>query len=149
MASQGVAVRFDWRGANAWENDFEDPASGGSDRSWVDSVDAAWYTGHGWSGGFTFKGKNDTTSVTPGEISWGDNRVNWVQLESCDVLADTTGTNDYFGRWGPPRPARMCSLHGLLGHSQERVILLRRIARPKDHSILGPSSLHPEAAGAR
>jgi hypothetical protein len=27
--------------------------------------------------------------------------VDWVQLESCNVLADTTGTNDYFSRWAP------------------------------------------------
>ena len=111
MSSNGASVAFDWRGNNAWEDDFEDPAFGGDDHSWVDNVDMAWYTGHGWPGGFTFKGNNDTTSITPSEISWGDHRVDWVDLESCSVLADTSGTNDYFGRWGPT----MDGLHILNG----------------------------------
>ena len=111
MSSNGAAVAFDWRGYNAWEDDFEDPAFGGDDESWVDNVDMAWYTGHGGPGGFTFKGNNDTTSITPSEISWGDHRVDWVDLESCKVLADTSGTNDYFGRWGPT----MDGLHILNG----------------------------------
>jgi hypothetical protein len=111
MSGSGAAVAFDWRGNNAWEDDFEDPAFGGDDHSWVDNVDMTWYTGHGWPGGFTFAGNNDTTSITPSEISWGDHRVDWVDLESCDVLADTSGTNDYFGRWGPT----MDGLHILNG----------------------------------
>lgn len=111
MAGNGAAVSFDWRGNNAWEDDFEDPAFGGDDHNWVDDVDIAWYTGHGWSGGFTFAGNSDTNTITPSEISWGDNRVDWVQLESCDVLQDITGTNDYFSRWGPT----MDGLHILNG----------------------------------
>jgi hypothetical protein len=27
--------------------------------------------------------------------------LEWLQLESCQVLKDTTGTNDYFARWAP------------------------------------------------
>jgi Family of unknown function (DUF6345) len=101
MTANGVAVNFDWRGLNAWQTDFVSAALGGNDNQWVDNVDDTWYTGHGWPGGFTFAGNNNAKTITPAQIQWGDNRVDWVQLESCDVLQDTTNTNDYFGRWGP------------------------------------------------
>ena len=53
MASKGVATAFDWRGMNAWERDFKKASLGGTDSTYADNVDAMWYTGHGWSGGFT------------------------------------------------------------------------------------------------
>jgi hypothetical protein len=99
MNSHGVGVQFDWRGANAWEQDFKDPAVGGQDSSWVDDVDAAWYTGHGWSGGFTFKTNHSDTQITPADARWGNRDLEWLQLESCQVLRDTNGHHDYFGRW--------------------------------------------------
>lgn len=111
MAAHANAVSFDWRGFNAWEDDFHDTALGGHDEDWVDNVDDTWYTGHGWPGGFTFRGNNNALQITPPSISWGDKRVDWVELESCQVLRDTTGTNDYFGRWGPT----MDGLHILNG----------------------------------
>ena len=57
-------------------------------------------TGHGWSGGFTFKGSHDDGSIVPGDARWGDRDLEWMQLESCQVLRDTNGFHDYFGRWG-------------------------------------------------
>jgi hypothetical protein len=99
MAAHGVGTAFDWRGASAWERDFRDPSLGGIDSSYVDNVDAAWYTGHGWSGGFTFKGNNADTSIVPSDARWGNGDLEWLQLESCQVLADTNGNHDYFGRW--------------------------------------------------
>ena len=101
MASHGIATQFDFRGTNAWESDFKKTSLGGNDTGYVDDIDAQWYTGHGWSGGFTFK---DTThndgSIVPGDADWGNGDLEWLQLESCQVLQDTTGTADYFGRWG-------------------------------------------------
>jgi len=100
MASHGVGTAFDFRGANAWESDFKDPTiAGGNDSSYVDNIDAQWYTGHGWSGGFTFDTAHTDTSIVPSDARWGDRDLEWMQLESCQVLADTSGTNDYFGRW--------------------------------------------------
>jgi hypothetical protein len=99
MNAHGVGTAFDWRGASAWERDFRDPSLGGIDSSYVDNVDAAWYTGHGWSGGFTFKGNNADTSIVPGDARWGNGDLEWLQLESCQVLADTNGFHDYFSRW--------------------------------------------------
>jgi hypothetical protein len=99
MANHGIGTQFDWRGANAWERDFKDPSLGGQDSSYVDDVDATWYTGHGWSGGFTFKGNNSDTQITPADARWGNRDLEWLQLESCQVLRDTNGSHDYFGRW--------------------------------------------------
>jgi len=101
MNAHGVGVPFDWRGANAWEWDFKDTSLGGGDDNYVDNVDASWYTGHGWPGGFTFKSSVTDTSIVPGDARWGDRDLEWLQLESCQVLRDTSGTHDYFGRWRP------------------------------------------------
>jgi hypothetical protein len=68
--------------------------------SHVDNVDAQWYTGHGSPGSFTFKSSVDDKSVVPSDALWGNWDLEWMQLESCQVLADTNGSHDYFGRWG-------------------------------------------------
>ena len=47
MASRGHSVSFDWGNGNAWEQDFRDPAFGGSDTSWIDNVDFAHFSSHG------------------------------------------------------------------------------------------------------
>jgi hypothetical protein len=102
MLAHSQSVNFDWRGTNAWERDFHKTQTGGNDSNFVDAVDAQWYTGHGSPGGFTFKSSVDDTSIVPGDARWGDNfNLEWMQLESCQVLQDTNGFNDYFGRWAP------------------------------------------------
>ena len=41
-------------------------------------------------------------SIVPSDARWGDNfNLEWMQLESCQVLRDTNGHADYFGRWAP------------------------------------------------
>jgi hypothetical protein len=99
MASHGIGSAFDWRGASSWESDFKDPALGGHDDQYVDNVDAAWYIGHGNSAGFTFKTNHDDTWITPSDARWGNRDLEWLQLESCEVLRDTNGSHDYFARW--------------------------------------------------
>ena len=34
-----------------------------------------------------------------GDARWGNGDLEWLQLESCQVPADTNGTHDYFPRW--------------------------------------------------
>ncbi|MFI5932167.1 DUF6345 domain-containing protein [Actinoplanes sp. NPDC051494] len=99
MADHGVGTQFDFRGASAWERDFKDPSRGGQDSSYVDDVDATWYTGHGSPSGFTFKTNSDDKWITPSDARWGNRDLEWLQLESCQVLRDTNGQHDYFGRW--------------------------------------------------
>jgi hypothetical protein len=101
MASKGVGTAFDFRGTNAWEEDFKTAAAGGNDSAYADGVDAMWYTGHGWPGGFTFKDSaHDDDAIVPSDADWGNGDLEWLQLESCQVLRDTNGAGDYFGRWG-------------------------------------------------
>ncbi len=100
MAAHSIPTAFDWRGWAAFEKDFKSQSLGGWDHIYVDNVDAQWYTGHGWSGGFTFKSAIDDTELTPAEARWGDRDLEWMQLESCQVLRDTNGFHDYFSRWG-------------------------------------------------
>ncbi len=101
MASHGIAAAFDWRGTNAWERDFKKASLGGTDSTYADNVDAQWYTGHGNSGGFTFKNTtHDDGSITPSDADWGNGDLEWLMLESCQVLRDTNGAHDYFSRWG-------------------------------------------------
>jgi hypothetical protein len=99
MQAHGQSVSFDWRGASAFEKDFKDVSLNGWDSTYVDAVDAQWYTGHGNSSGFTFKSAVDDTWITPADARWGNQNLEWLQLESCQVLRDTSGTNDYFARW--------------------------------------------------
>ena len=101
MAAHAVPAEFDWRGWSAFEKDFKDTAKGGWDHNYVDNVDAQWYTGHGSASSFTFKGWNDDKWLTPADARWGNGDLEWLQLESCQVLRDTNGLHDYFGRWGP------------------------------------------------
>jgi len=112
MGSHGVSTAFDFRGLNSWEKDFKKGSLGGLDSTFVDNVDAQWYTGHGWPGGFTFKNTaHDDGSIVPSDANWGDGDLEWLQLESCEVLRDTSNTNDYFRRWG----GTMDGLHMLNG----------------------------------
>jgi hypothetical protein len=111
MASHAVPTVFDWRGWAAFEKDFKDVSLGGWDTTYVDNVDAQWYTGHGSPGSFTFKSSVDDKWITPSDARWGDWDLEWMQLESCQVLADTSGTHNYFSRWG----GTMDGLHILNG----------------------------------
>ncbi len=97
MQSKGQTVNFDWRGASGWESDFHSSTSGGSDNQWVDTVDAQWYTGHGSPGSFTFKSNHADGSIVPADARWGDVDLEWLQLESCQVLKDVSGLDS--GGW--------------------------------------------------
>jgi Family of unknown function (DUF6345) len=100
MAAHSVPTVFDWRGFAAFEKDFKSQAIGGWDHNYVDNVDAQWYTGHGSANGITFKSSVDDKTLSPSEARWGDRDLEWMQLESCQVLRDTNGMHDYFSRWG-------------------------------------------------
>jgi hypothetical protein len=113
LTAHGVGVQFDWRGNNAWEQDFKDPSkAGGDDSDWADDVDIAWYTGHGGPGGFTFNTNHTDKVLATADARWGNRDLEWLQLQSCNVLMDTNGTKDYFTRWGPA----FAGLHMLNGY---------------------------------
>ena len=148
MAARGIPTAFDWRGWAAFEKDFKDFTKGGWDRSYVDNVDAQWYTGHGSPGSFTFKGNSDDKWITPSDAIWGDWDLEWMQLESCQVLGDTNGSHDYFSRWG----GTIDGLHMLNGfHTNAYCVaggtggLVRRLPVPR---LVARSADRPQRVGA-
>lgn len=101
MNAKGHTKSFDWRGDNAWESDFKRTSNGGHDDQYADKVDIAYYTGHGSPNSFTFENTTqDDGSITPNDARWGDNyNLEWMNLESCQVLRNVDGNHDYFQRW--------------------------------------------------
>ena len=108
----GVRV-FNWGDDLAWDQDFEQSGKGspaaGTDTTWIDSVDIAFFSGHGSSTGFLFgvAGKDDGKAAST-EIKWGNNDLEWVALDACEVLS----RDGVFDRWGWPVFA---GLHYILG----------------------------------
>lgn len=102
FGAQGVPVQFRWTGTNAWERDFRETSApqNGDDASYVDDVDLAWYTGHGSPGSFTFDNPNhDDGDIVPGDGRWGNRDLEWLQLESCNVLQFDSGGVPIWDRW--------------------------------------------------
>lgn len=100
--SKGVPIQFLWTGTNSWERDFRQTGAptNGDDAGWVDDVDLAWYTGHGSPGSFTFDNpSHDDGSVVPNDARWGDRDLEWMQIESCNVLQFDSGGVAIWDRW--------------------------------------------------
>ena len=83
--------QFNWGDDLAWDQDFEQQGVGagatGTDATWIDNVEIAFFSGHGSSSGFLFgvAGKDDG-KAKPSEIRWGDGTLNWVAIDACQVL---------------------------------------------------------------
>ncbi len=102
FANKGIPVAFRWNGTNAWERDFRESSSptNGDDASFADNVDLAWYTGHGSPGSFTFdNATKDDGSIVPNDARWGNRDLEWMQLESCNVLQFDSGGVPIWNRW--------------------------------------------------
>lgn len=103
---------FNWGDNLAWDRDFEQSGKGsppaGTDTTWIDNVEIAFYSGHGGPDLFTFGVKIDDAFAKSTEISWGEKRLNWIALDACDVLA----RDGVFDRWGWPV---FHGLHMILG----------------------------------
>lgn len=95
FTSRGWVSRFLWCGNNAWEQDFKRSSAGGTEYANLDTVDLAFYVGHGSTGSFTFDSSVDDHWLTPSDCnySWGDGDNEWVGLTSCQVLSDPNRAN--------------------------------------------------------
>ena len=107
--------RFNWGDDLAWDQDFEEQGVGspatGTDNTWIDTVDIGFFSGHGSTAGPLFGIANrDDGRVAPGELRLGNNNLEWLALDACQVL-DWDGGN-VFSRWGWPV---FRGLHYLLG----------------------------------
>ena len=99
---KSIPIAFRWTGMSAWESDFKQTGgtTNGDDADWVDNVDLAWYTGHGSPGSFTFdNASHDDGDIVPNDARWGDRDLEWMQLESCNVLQFDSGGVAIWDRW--------------------------------------------------
>ncbi len=103
---------FNWGDDLAWDQDFEQQGVGspsaGADTSWADDVDFVFFSGHGSPDRFYFGEKIDDAVAKNTEIRWGDDNLEWIALDACDVLS----RDGVFDRWGWPVFA---GLHIILG----------------------------------
>ena len=108
LVSRGWVSRYLWCGGNAWEEDFKKSGLGGNEQNNLDTVDLAFYVGHGSTGSFTFDSNVDDHNLTPSDCNraWGDGDNEWVGLTSCQVLS-----NPNLGNWA----ACMNGGHQILG----------------------------------
>ncbi|MFD6756430.1 MULTISPECIES: DUF6345 domain-containing protein [Micromonospora] len=102
FTSRGIPVEFSWLNGSAWERDFKDPAFGGTDSNWTDHVDMTYWQGHGAPTGFSFSGcsSRDDTFLANTEARWGNGDVEWMSLFTCLVLANDSGGQRWWQRWG-------------------------------------------------
>lgn len=85
--------RYSYDESTAWEEDFKRSVLGGTENSYIDSVDLQFYVGHGSPGRFTFANTShdDSTLLASNDCNttWGDGDNEWLALTSCQVLADS------------------------------------------------------------
>jgi len=98
LTGKGFTGFYNWGDNNAWEQDFKSPEKpgGGTDTSWADNVDFAYFSGHGNSTGFYFGSTTDDHGLNNTDAVWGDKDLEWIALSSCMVLQDP----GMFDRWG-------------------------------------------------
>ncbi|MGM1058888.1 DUF6345 domain-containing protein [Saccharothrix sp. Mg75] len=104
FTSAGVPVQFSWTGANAWEQDFKDPAfAGGQDHLYADDVDLTYYHGRGGAFGLSFAGCSAVTDTTlrNTEARWGNRDAEWMSLYTPSLLQATASGQAWWQRWGP------------------------------------------------
>jgi hypothetical protein len=104
---------FNWGDDLAWDQDFEEQGIGnpanGTDTTWVDNVDIAFYAGHGSSQGpFFGVATHDSGETSPTEVRWGNRELEWIVFHACEVLQ----RDGVFDRWGWPV---FRGLHYILG----------------------------------
>lgn len=81
----------------AMERHWKDPAFGGVDSDYIDNAHLAFFTGHGWEGGFVFGTAADDYELNYNEARWGNTKTDWIVLASCNTLNEST-CREY---WGP------------------------------------------------
>jgi len=131
----GWTKRFNMYEGSAWESDFEKYSVGGYDHIWIDTVDFAYFSGHGYYDHFPFNVDADNNDydwrVHYTEVSWGDKDLEWIVIASCLVLnAAPDGYPNVINRWGWPV---FHGLHAILGFHSVAV----------DKLMDGPFAIYP------
>lgn len=118
LGNIGWTKRFNYGDALAWESDFEKSGVGGSDSTYIDTLDFAYFSGHGSPTAFWFGTNYDgdgsyTYRVHYSEAEWGDLDLEWITISACNVLQFDDPAGDVFDRWGWPV---FKGLHMILGY---------------------------------
>jgi hypothetical protein len=110
--ADGVPSQFTYLTAAAWSTDFQKPGIG-QDHHYADDVDALFYCGHGFKGGFTFENTSGPADkdVTPGEMALGDWDLEWLFLLSCQVMRESWTGSSWTATWAPS----FTGMHGMYG----------------------------------
>ncbi|WP_437594475.1 DUF6345 domain-containing protein [Sorangium sp. So ce1000] len=109
----GIESRFNWGDQRAWEVDFKDPALGGQDAYFADSVDLTFYTGHANGNGFMFCSAMNDRVLQFSDARWGNSNLEWMVVAACGPLQDDGGAWRY--RWS----GAFDGLHLLMGYATE------------------------------
>jgi hypothetical protein len=104
LLDAGWHLEFEYEENQAWESDFkrDEPGWNGHDRDVVDSVDIAWFDGHGEPGILIFNVAQDDEYLQSfnydrvdqwnpltgpkDEARWGDLDLEWIFLNGCETL---------------------------------------------------------------
>lgn len=113
LGACGWTRRFAWGNGWAWEQDWKGltKPGGGTEHVWIDTVDLAYFAGHGNSSGFFFGVGGNTIDdsqlhYNDCRLEWGNGDAEWVGIAACNVLA-----NIHLGDWS----WCMNGLHLILG----------------------------------
>lgn len=120
LGNKGWTRRYNWGNADAWEKDYEKASLGGWDtiaEGGADTVDFAYFSGHGSPNAFWFGTNHDGDGYLPcrvdrTEASWGETDLDWITISVCQVLQFSYGGQSVFQRWGP----RFRGLHQILSY---------------------------------
>lgn len=126
LVGEGWTGRFNWGNYWAWEKDFKRMDLGGTNENWIDSVDIALVGAHGSTTWDAYYGKtlscvylgttHDDPCITPSDArgAWGNNDLEWIALDSCSVLRDSSR-----GYWANT----MDGLHLILGFKNTMYVI--------------------------
>jgi hypothetical protein len=84
-------ARFVYGNSNAWSTDWRRSQNGGSENTYIDSLDLAYFAGHGSTNGIIFGANSpNPRTVTKNDAlsAWGDRDLDWIGLAACNVLDD-------------------------------------------------------------
>ncbi len=114
----GFDARYNLGDEAAWEVDYKHADYGGIASVRVDSVDFAYHNGHGNPNGFFFNTMHDDTFMHYSQARWGVGDLEWIALDSCEVLMFETWTGDtVFDRWG----SALQGVHMILGFGTDSI----------------------------
>ena len=145
MASHGIGSAVRLAGRNAWEWDFKDPSARRQRQPVRRQRRRRLVHGPRLARRVHLQEERHRHLDRARRRPLGQRDLEWLQLESCQVLADTNGTHDYFGRWrqafdGPAHPQRL---------PHQRVLRRRRHRRRRSPTTCSPRSSSGGRCGRR